>query len=490
MLKWVGEFAKTRTAITVAVLVFIAASSLLRATTFPESDIFWGARNGLDILTRTGLNLTQPDSWNAITLGEEWSPNSWLWNVLLGAFYKVFGNYGFPLLTMGTIAAAFGFLWAYLQKLRMAPLTASIILIGCWLAELAFINGRANTADFLILTAFLYTSHQLRTKPVLLIISSFLLTVLWMNLHLTGAVAVGVFPVVIYALLSEERTARRITITALAFLATAAALIATPYGFGGFQKIMAVDSASKGMIIEWSSVWAYPQSDTGTIFLLLAAVPVLIFLAKKKAFLYGLAVMVLAVVTATTIRFAPYLLTVMLGALACFDYNPEFPALLRRFKNSRLYLTGFLFILMVGVSATAVLSVARVAADPESMFPLRPSDFNAIPHGAVVASSQDAGSEMLLYRPDVLVTLDGRNDLMGKTRFVESSNILFAADTGALSAWLSAHRVTTVFTGTHELGAAVVEKNMLKLGWDEERSGDAPIFQPWPSARPGKPAGK
>ena len=463
--------------VTVLAFLFVLACSFRRATIFPEGDIFWGARNGWDILTTSGLNLTVPDQWNAVTLGENWAPNSWLWNVLLGLAAHGLGSYGFALLTFGTCLATSLLLWAYLRRIDMPPMTAFLTLVLCWLTVMAaFMNGRATSSDFLMLMSFLYLSRRLRSKPVHLIMISFLLTVLWINLHLSGLVAVGVFPAVVYALLNEEPVKRRLGIAALTFFASAAAVPLTPFGFGIFQKVMGVDSASKGMIVEWSSVFDNPQASIGTIELLLASGVLLFILLRRKSFLCALAVLVLAVVSATTIRFTPYLLTVVLAALSCFRYHPEFPAVFRRFNRPKLIMKAVLFTFAAVMGVIAVVSGVQVAADPEHMLPVHASDFNAVPHGAVVASAQSAGSEMVLYRPDVLVTLDGRNDLMGRERFTKANLILSWKDTGQLSEWLKTYHVTVVFSEATDANAAAVKANMVKLGWAEEQSGNASLF--------------
>jgi hypothetical protein len=456
--------------VTVAAFVFIVSVSLIRATYFPESDIFWGARNGMDIL-RNGVQIFQPDTWNLLTLGEEWSPNSWLWNVLLGGAYQLFGDYGFLLLTLLTNVAAYSFLWGYLQKLRMAPLTAFPVLIGCWFIMNMFMNGRSNTADFLILTAFLYLSRQSLDKTPRLLITSFLLTVLWMNLHLTGIAAVIVFPAVVYAMKHKEELRRRVLQTSLVLLSTLVALLITPYGLNGLIKVSMVKNESKGLITEWSNVFYLPGANAGILFLLGASLVWMVFVFKKKQYLYGLLMVAFIYSTYDTIRLTPFLLTVALGSLIfwegkSFD-SSKLPSRLQKVGNFSGQLSLLLIFATLLVSVFSGISLGRAVGDSQSMFPVTTDELSLIPANARAAVLQDAGSAIILYRPDVLVTLDGRNDLIGAERFVEASNILYSDDPVEVKSWLDEHGIDTVFIEDGDAaGADIIQSNMRQLKWD------------------------
>ena len=451
-------------AVTIAAFVFIVAVSLTRGTFFPEADIFWGARNGMDTL-RNGIRIFQPDTWNLQTLGEEWSPNSWLWNVLLGGAYQVFGNYGFLLLTLVTNVAAYGFLWGYIQKLRMPPLAAFPILIGSWFVMNMFMNGRSNTADFLILTTFLYLSRYCLDKLVPLLLTSFLLTVLWMNLHMTGIAAALVFPAVVYAMLHRENIRKKLLQASLVLISTLIALPLTPYGLDGLIKVSMVRNESKGLITEWSNVFFLPlASNMGILFLLAASLVVTFFIFKQKQFLYGLLTVALIYGTYDTIRLTPFLLTVMLAALAFLEVNTF--RLHPRLVSLPLITSWLLLVATLTISALSVLHLSRVISDDESMFPVSSKELSLIPENSRAAVTQDVGSAIILFRPDVLVTLDGRNDLIGMERFVEASNILYSEDTTEVSAWLDENDINAVFIAdSSAVGADIIADNMEKLGW-------------------------
>lgn len=448
--------------VTLTALLFIVVVSLLRAVSFQEGDIFWGARNGIETLEH-GIEIWQVDTWNFQTLGEEWSSNSWLWNVALGGFYQAFGNYGFFLLTLITNMLAYGFLWSYLQKLRIAPLTALSTLMGCWVVMTMFMNGRSNTADLAILAIFLYLSLTLAKKPVWLLASAFLLTVLWLNLHLTGVAAVGLFPALVYAMLYQEEQKKRLSISVLTMCATFVALPLTPFGLQGLLKVSLVQSESKDLIIEWSSVFSNVGANTGIIFLLISSLVLVFFTFWQRQFVYSAFLLVLIYGTADMIRLAPFLLIATLGAYVFFaDKENVIPEKYRDLKRPFTYLLIVVTLILTIISG---FSLARIIEDDQKMFYISSEELSLIPAHSRVALSQDAGSMAILYRPDVLVSLDGRNDLLGRERYIEASNIRYAQNLNQLEKWLTAHDVDTVFVESNDVGADVIDSNMQKLKW-------------------------
>lgn len=465
--------------VTVATFVFIIAASITRSTFFPEGDIFWGARNGIETIQH-GIRPFQPDSWNLQTLGEEWSPNSWLWNVLLGVAYQLFGNYGFLLLTLVINVAAYGFIWGYLQRLKIAPLTAFFIVVGCWSVMDVFMTGRSNTVDVLLLAVFLYLSHKLRDKMIPLLAMSFLLTVLWMNLHLTGVAAAVVFPAIVYAMLHKERFGQRLKMAASTFGVVLPAFLLTPFGFEGLLKVSLVENASKDFILEWSNVFAYPEANLGIMILLFASIMACLVIFKNKQFLYGLGTVALIYGTYDTIRLAPFLLTIILGALVFAEgKNLPYP---RWLEESKELVRNLLLILATGVvvavSAISLVDLARIVAKDDSMLILQDTTLSLIPVNARVASDPSEGSSLILFRPDVLVALDGRNDLLGKERYHDAANILYSNDPAETKNWLDEHKIDTVLIGsTKAEGSELIQANMEKLDWVKKTNGtDAIVY--------------
>lgn len=450
--------------ITVMTFVFIFAVSLRRATVFPEGDIFWGARNGIDILHH-GLHIFQPDTWNLLTLGEEWSPNSWLWNVVLGGAFLAFGNYGFLVVTLITNIAAFVFLWGYLQKLRMPPLAAFLTLIASLAIITMFMNGRSNTADFLILTAFLYLGKHFLQRFIPLLIIAFVLTVLWLNLHLTGIAAAVVFPAVIYAMLHQENIKTRFIKAFAVLLSVLVAFPLTPYGFSGLIKVSMVQNESKGLITEWSNVFSLPGANFGILFLLAVSLVICYAIFRQKQFLYGFLTVALIYGTYDTIRLTPFLLTIILGAFVFWEGKSI--VLHPRIVGLSVPVSWMLVGVTLITSALGGISGTKALVNPENMFYITGKELSLIPQNSRAAVTQDAGSAIIFFRPDVLVTMDGRNDLIGAKRFVEAANILYSDDSAEVEKWLKAHDINTVFVeDSTASGADIIQKNMTELGWE------------------------
>jgi hypothetical protein len=118
-------------------------------------------------------------------------------------------------------------------------------------------------------------------------------------------------------------------------------------------------------------------------------------------------------------------------------------------------------------SALSGISVSKAIDNPENMFYITTKQLNLIPQNSRAAVTQDAGSAIIFFRPDVLVTMDGRNDLIGAKRFVEAANILYSDDSAEVESWLKAHDINTVLVeDSTAAGADIIQKNMTELGWE------------------------
>jgi hypothetical protein len=287
-----------------------------------------------------------------------------------------------------------------------------------------------------------------------------------MNLHMTGIAAALVFPAVVYAMLHRENIRKKLLQASLVLISTLIALPLTPYGLDGLIKVSMVRNESKGLITEWSNVFFLPlASNMGILFLLAVALVVIFFIFKQKQFLYGLLTVALIYGTYDTIRLTPFLLTVMLAALAFLEVNTF--RLHPRLVSLPVITSWLLLVATLTISALSVLHLSRVISDDESMFPVSSKELALIPENSRAAVTQDVGSAIILFRPDVLVTLDGRNDLIGAERFVEASNILYSMNSAEVSAWLNENDINAVFIAdSSAVGADIIADNMKTLGWD------------------------
>jgi len=443
----------------VTMIISILSVSLARASSLGGTDIFWSARNGGDILQSGQVQVFINDMWNVTALGEQWSPNSWLWNVLLHVSYSLLGTAGFVVLTFITNTAIFALVWVFMKQNQVPVAWQFFIMVGSWFVILPYTNGRSNTVDFLILAAFLVAAKKLSDSPHWLVkwgvvVVSFAFSVLWINFHLTGILAVVLFPMVVYGI------TKRYLLSAVAAGAALVALPLSPFGVEALLKVSTVQNASKGYFYEWSNVFSGGQINYAAALALIIALVFMIVLLRQKQFLYAFGVAVLAYIAYDMIRISPYLWLVMIAGISMIK--------LKAF-------TKFVWPAAVGVITVMVFGAGLVTGfktvmDPETALPVDPSTFQDIPLNSIVASTNDAGNELILYRPDVLVTLDGRNDLLGKERYSESNNMFWEEDEQALEAWLSEYNIDAVFIPAgrgEKYSYDVIARNMESLGWNK-----------------------
>jgi hypothetical protein len=140
---------------------------------------------------------------------------------------------------------------------------------------------------------------------------------------------------------------------------------------------------------------------------------------------------VLALATASAIRFAP---------IAIFLAGPELALLIGKLRMRPAFAKR---ISAIGVAALALLFVGRVAqvgAPGQAVW--APKLVAALPHGCRTLNDYGIGGEILLSRPDVKVSWDGRNDLYGKRVELQVAEAL--ADVKGSRSYLDTHRVTCV----------------------------------------------
>jgi hypothetical protein len=447
-------------------IVSILSISFARASNLGGTDIFWSARNGGDILNSGTVQVFISDVWNVTALGEQWSPNSWLWNVVLYGSYTSFGTAGFVILTFVANVAIFSLIWVFMKQHQIPAVWQFLIMVGSWIVILPYTNGRSNTVDFLILALFLVLVKVLyrSTRPLAiwwLAGVSFTLSVLWINFHLTGILAVALFPVIVYAI------TKRYLLSAVVFVTALLALPLSPFGIGPLVKVSTVQNASKDFFYEWSNVFAGGQVNYAAALSLLVASVLLIIILKQKQYLYAFAVVVLMYLAYDMIRISPYLWLVVLAGVSMITFK---------------VFTGFIWPTAVGIITVMVLIVGGFTSSPtitnvNNALPVNPGTFQDIPLDATVMSTSDASNELILFRPDVLVALDGRNDLLGKKRYTQSTNMFYEKEPAVLEDWLSENHINTVFVpDRHNSQYRTIIENMDDLGWKETVRHDAVTF--------------
>lgn len=451
----------------------ILGFALIRASRIPEVDVLWAARNGKDILN--GGSITQPnDVWNFLTLGEQWSPNSWLWNVITALFAN-FGDIGFWILVLISNIIILGLFWLFLVQLKTPLFWQPILLILLAVTSIYFTNGRSNTSDFIVFLLFLnisqWATRLSKTNYVLTtILASLILSSLWVNLHFTGILCVFLFALSTWVLASKTfKTIEKIFLAAIVGTFSFIGTLITPFGIKVYEKALLVQDESVDLITEWGAVIQPGEILWLHIFIILlgfAAAGILFF--KNKIFLLPISIVSLSVLTVFTSRYALFviLLLILASAALLFQTPSQRKVLI---IGARMVSGTFL---LCGIVLTILLYL-----NPDSIYPVPVKDFNAIPDGARVLTTQHSGSELIYYRPDVLVSMDGRNDLIGKERMVQVYELFQVEDEEYVQSWLDTNKVDVVFLDAEQLkNSRVMVDNLESLGWEPTSSGSSLVF--------------
>lgn len=417
--------------------VLIACVALLQVVVRGESpadqDVLWGARYGLNVFASGRLPRTDTYSWTAH--GRQWIPNSWGWNVVLGGAYDIFGVLGFSLLGACVAVPTALVVARGAQRVGAGPIPTIVAFVPLGLLAIDTIP-RAQTVSNLpvvvippLVAQILFGSRRHAVQVAGLLCA---LQIAWMNVH-SGAV---LGPPLVFAsgvglLIGTRHSGIKIA-EALArlgcatLLATASCLL-TPYGLAPLTHLAEVRRASVGLIVEWE------PAGIGSLPQILASVGVLASLGLAwrawhgQRFASAASLVLLAIGTVSAIRVLPMLaiLSVAELALSVGRLNVR-PHMLRRMVTAGC-------VALVALIALNLRDIARLPDRTAS-----PGLVAALPRGCNVVNDDLVGDAVILLRPDVRVSLDGRNDMYGR-KLVLSSISMLANAPGTLAKMRAAH---------------------------------------------------
>lgn len=414
-------------------VTFVVLFALMRGGFLNEGDVYWQARAGLDVLH--GGAVIGPD-----TMGQPphhvWVPNSWGWNVLLGAAWAAAGFLGLGLMVVvGVLAVLLALLTA--ARANGAGGAASVTALVAALPVLTlFLSGRPQLASYLGLLAVLAVLPRTvrgALRPRLTWLTLVLLTqALTVNLHLaalsTLAVAGGGALADVCACSARHGTTAGVR-RGVTYLPAGAALLlgslATPLGTGIIGQSFSVQSDSSRLIADWIPLWA------------LGPRPLLLFVALFSLLLGGLAVTAAwrserwVMVGALTVCMLLAVSALRFAALTSLLAVPELAWLLSRPEvehwaatRRRLLETGAVLLLMVLVPAAA-LGAALLGRPSYNL--VSAETVRALPAGCRVFNDYSSGGLISLLQPDLRTWIDGRNDYWGAEwvrRYTATTNAL------------------------------------------------------------------
>lgn len=457
--------------LSVALMLGVALS---RAIYVNSTDTLWQIRFGIDMLDSGEISYYDDYSWTMP--GAQYISNSWLWNVTVGLLYKINGIEAIVALGFALVSVIITLLALLLRKngLPWSSTFIGIALFGLfsniWLTE------RPQLIDYLSILLILLISKQLDFKiPKNLVIGSALLfsiIVFWQNFHLSAPLGVVIiFFVVLDNLLtnSESRVRNPKTLimpifkSGLVTVVVALGCFLTPYGLDGVTKGLNTSGASVGIITEWMTpISAFVEAGWCSVVSLLIGSFALFHTWKTKKPAYFMLLVLMLVLTSQQNRWSPFLAIIamvpFLQFLATFAWH-----------SAVLKLRPYLY----AVSAATVfifLGLGSFALIPHDVLAGTKTGYTVashLPAGCKLFNADETGGPIMLLRPDIKVSADGRNDLYGREKFIYYAT-LGANDPEEALTWLDQQQVTCVVTSPYRtLGRTLLNSSQWRMTYED-----------------------
>ncbi|VXB69930.1 hypothetical protein [Aeromicrobium sp. 9AM] len=386
----------------------------IRAGTMAESDTFWQVRTGILTLSHWSLPTTDPYSWTA--LGRPWRLNSWGFNVVVGALDHIGGLAAVALGSEAIVAAA---LWVVLllAKRRDAhPFVAAVSVHVAILLLFTFLSARPQVVDYLAVLLIVLLLDDLigsRGRPWRLVAAIGIVSVLWVNLHATTIMGVGLIGAVAAGTYVLPSTRSRTPWCLAALLAALAGMLANPYGVDVVRQSFEVADASTESIVEWQRL---DLGDPGQLLPLLVGVLGLVIAVRRRDVLFIAILAATSVSALYALRMLPFATLAALPLVA----SAASTAVIKDYIHSRRVM------LTQGVLPLMALLLVLAAPVTTHLGRPDPDTYSAglvaqLPQGCHLFNSYPTGGFVILARPDVRVSIDSRNDMYGE-RLVNSAD--------------------------------------------------------------------
>ena len=434
-------------AATAAVVGFFVAAVLPRAT-WPliDGDVWWHIRAGQEILASGAV--PRVDTWSIVAVGQPWTSQDWLANVILGLGENAgpWGETALSFIFGGFTLLAFWILWrAMAIRVPTIGWVSRIVWLSIGLVLAGPVMGvRVQVLDLLMATAVVWVLWRYLADPQRRwLIGLPIITAVWANLHagwllvflLGGAVLVGES---VDRLLGRNLAERpplawpHLRDLALALLVSAGALVINPNGIDlyGYPFYTVGITALKRYVMEW-----FPASLNdlfGWLLLGFALVAVLPALAWGRSRLRTADALILVGLTVMAWQAIRFLLIVgpIGGAIAAVVLAPRLSETrlgrragptLQRLAQRRRGGPGAVNAVLVGLLVVIGLGVSFLRVNPNAQ---ATEIARGLPAGAVVwMDAHDPGDRIFnkyewggyigQKRPNEPIFMDGRADVYG-----------------------------------------------------------------------------
>jgi hypothetical protein len=446
---------------------------VVKAESIADPNVLWGIRDGREILSSG--DLPRHDHWSWTVPGRKWIPNSWGWDVVLGGLHRLGGGGALAALNIALVVLLVLLMArrAYALGAHPTAAVAAVATVGAAIL-LPWVNDRPQIASYLFVALIVPA-----VRPALvadgrrylgLLGALVAVQVVWVNLHLFAIAG----PVLIAAsgaghLAQQARSPARPAVpvrTQAARLVAAvvlgfAACGVTPYGPIVAAKTLAVRNDAVGLIVEWRPAGFGTFSQVTGVLAILAALAAGVHAYRARRWDVAAVLLVLVVGTATACRMAPVTAVVAIPELAAALTG----ATSRAVRRATAGIAAVFVLLGVGLAALDIGSFGKL--DPAST---SRDLLDRLPRGCRLLNDYPLGGAVILFRPDVPVSIDSRTDLYGRDRILANRDLVAGRNDAVRT--VEAQGVTCVVVPSD---AGLVARLRRAAGWrvaasDDERT--------------------
>jgi len=427
--------------------------ALFRRLVPADSDTPWHLAEGKLLLRRWAdgaweIGRTDTFSWTA--RGASWHPNSWGFDVVLAVAYDLGGWLGVALLRVLLLGGIVALAWIFSRRSGAGRWARAGAV---WISTILVIPTgamRSQLVSFVFFLAVLEMTARIlrcggRLWPRLLALA---VTIsLWSTLH--GAVIFGAAAVAAACAghVLDTRTWRR---PALATVVAFAASCASPLGVTVWTYALRTggDSRRQG-IQEWQPASIHRPGDVAVVLFLLLLLGWALWHVRSgrgevRWSLIGPAVLAtgLTFLATRNATFAVLAVVPLLAALITASGRE----LDRRGRILPIRPGAAIVAMTIGGLLAGAIDTGQLSLDPD---PLDAPDYPAfaaaaLPSGCRVLNEYHFGGYLILVRPDVPVSQDGRNDLYGTDRLQAQKGLFKDPDPASAPAALERLGITCV----------------------------------------------
>lgn len=430
----------------VLVSLWCVALAMLCVGIDAETDAFWTAREGLDLLS--GGTLVHPDRWSWAPMPHDYVPNSTAWQWILGFAWSGLGRGGLMVVAFVSNLLCFLALAKICGRLGARELSITFSLIGLSVLDAAVLVNRSTLPAFVWLLvgidafwrlgpcvrswARFYALPAISTATGLWVFVGLYLHNSWVLWSVILIASVAVWT----RLHSGLDALEQLLFPIAAAVGTAAAISVGPLGIAVLPQAFRVVDQVSGANLEWigafdrgvrwtlvclaailagammmKSQWVRRKTSTGSLQLVLAL---------------GLTLGAVAGLVAIRFLFLALLCGAPLLAVSGSGWAVAHSqgALVRRLGERA---TAAYWRPVMAAAGALVIPLALVQSATAAYPSLADTAVAAIPRDCRLFA--DESSAAILLRPDVLVWWDGREDYWGRARWNQGLRYLAGAET-------------------------------------------------------------